>query len=95
MTRRKSTQPLGKPSCGSVFRNPEGASVGALIDGLGLKGASVGGARVSDVHANFIVNEGGATAADVRALIDLVRGKVSEAHGIELVPEVRFLGFDA
>ncbi|MCI8340244.1 MAG: UDP-N-acetylmuramate dehydrogenase [Eggerthellaceae bacterium] len=95
MTRRKSTQPLGKPSCGSVFRNPEGASVGALIDGLGLKGASVGGARVSDVHANFIVNEGGATAADVRALIDLVRGKVSKAHGIELVPEVRFLGFDA
>lgn len=95
LARRKRTQPLGKPSCGSVFRNPEGGSAGALIDGLGLKGASVGGARVSDVHANFIVNEGGATAADVRALIELVQQKVLDAYGIELTLEVRLVGFGA
>lgn len=95
MAKRKQTQPLGKPSCGSVFRNPEGASVGAMVDELGLKGTAIGGARISDVHANFIVNEGGATAADVRALIELVQQKVREAYGVELTPEVRFLGFGA
>lgn len=95
MAKRKQTQPLSKPSCGSVFRNPEGASVGAMVDELGLKGTAIGGARISDVHANFIVNEGGATAADVRALIELVQQKVREAYGVELTPEVRFLGFGA
>lgn len=95
LARRKRTQPLGQPSCGSVFRNPEGASVGALVEQLGLKGARVGAAQISEVHGNFIVNTGGATARDVRALIDLVRAKVVKAHGIELATEVRLLGFEA
>ena len=93
LARRKKTQPLTEPSCGSVFKNPEGASAGALIEQAGLKGARHGGAQVSEVHANFIVNTGGATAADVCALIELIRTKVLEAHGVELSPEVRFLGF--
>ncbi len=93
LTKRKKSQPMDAPSCGSVFRNPEGASAGELIEGLGLKGFSIGGAQVSEVHANFIVNTGEATAQDVRALMDHIQAKVSEAHGIELTPEVRFLGF--
>lgn len=92
-TRRKKSQPLSLPSCGSVFRNPEGVHAGALIEELGLKGLEVGGAQVSDVHANFIVNKGGATACDVIELINLVKTKVYETYGIELQPEVRFLGF--
>ena len=80
------------PSAGSVFVNPEGDSAGRLIEAAGLKGARVGGAAVSDVHANFIVNAGGATAADVVALVRLIRDTVKEAHGIELRPEIRFLG---
>lgn len=91
--RRKKTQPLTYPSCGSVFRNPEGESAGALIERAGLKGRSIGGAQVSELHANFIVNTGGATARDVMDLIDLAKRKVYEAYGIELQPEVRFLGF--
>lgn len=91
--RRKKTQPLTLPSCGSVFKNPEGQSAGALIEGAGLKGKVLGGAQVSDVHANFIVNRGGATAADVLGLIQLAQAKVYEQYGIELQPEVRFLGF--
>jgi len=75
-----------------MFVNPEGDSAGRLIEAAGLKGVSVGGAQVSDVHANFIVNTGGATAADVIALVRLVRDTVKEAYGIELTPEVRFLG---
>jgi len=92
LRRRKRTQPLSMPSAGSVFVNPEGDSAGRLIEAAGLKGARVGGAAISDVHANFIVNAGGATAADVLALVRLVRDTVKEAHGIELTPEVRFLG---
>lgn len=92
-TRRKKTQPLTVPSCGSVFKNPEGRSAGELIEAIGLKGCMIGGAQVSDVHANFIVNTGGATAHDVMNLIKLVKVKVYEAYGIELQPEVRFLGF--
>lgn len=92
-TRRKRTQPLALPSCGSVFRNPEGDSAGRLIESVGLKGTASGGAQISPVHANFIVNTGGAKAGDVVALIDLARSKVYEAYGIELQPEVRFLGF--
>lgn len=92
LRRRKRTQPLGMPSAGSVFVNPEGDSAGRLIESAGLKGARVGGAQVSDVHANFIVNAGGATAADVIALVRLIRDTVKEAYGIELTPEVRFLG---
>ena len=92
-TRRKKTQPLSLPSCGSVFRNPEGDSAGRLIEAVGLKGCTIGGAQVSEVHANFIVNKGTATARDVMDLIELARYKVYETYGIELQPEVRFLGF--
>ena len=76
LARRKRTQPLGQPSCGSVFRNPEGASVGALVEELGLKGARHGGAQVSEVHGNFIVNAGGAAAADGRARNESVKTRV-------------------
>lgn len=93
LNRRKKSQPMGMPSCGSVFRNPEGNSAGKLIEQAGLKGASVGGAQISTVHANFIVNKGGATAVDVLELMHLAQDKVKETYGIELQPEVRFLGF--
>ena len=89
---RKSTQPVGTPNAGSVFINPEGDSAGRLIQACGLKGFRFGGAQVSEVHANFIVNTGSATAADVLDLIDHVRGVVRERHGIELETELRFLG---
>lgn len=89
---RKATQPIGLPSAGSVFVNPPGESAGRLIENAGLKGLRVGGARVSPVHANFIVNEGGATARDVVTLIRTVHDAVSEKFGVELQPEIRFLG---
>ena len=90
---RTSTQPYQQPSCGSVFRNPEPQKAGQLIEALGLKGTQIGGAEVSPIHANFIVNRGGATAADIDALIALVRKRVREANGIALHPEVKRLGF--
>lgn len=93
LAKRKKSQPLNLPSCGSVFRNPRGQSAGALIDEVGLKGMRIGGAQISDRHANFIVNVDNATARDVMELIELARTKVREAYGIELQPEVRFLGF--
>lgn len=93
LRRRKERQPMGMPSCGSVFRNPEGASAGDLIERCGLKGERVGGAQISQVHANFIVNTGGATASDVATLMKRARDEVIRVHGIELQPEVRFLGF--
>ena len=92
LRRRKRSQPLGLPSAGSVFVNPEGDSAGRLIESAGLKGARVGGAQISDVHANFIVNTGGATATDVVELVQLVRDAVKESNGIELRPEIRFVG---
>ena len=95
LKRRRLTQPVGVPTCGSVFKNPRNASVGSLIDGCGLKGRSAGGARISTVHANFIVNEAGATADDVCALMQEMHDRVLKAHGIALEPEVRFLGFGA
>jgi len=94
LANRKKSQPLTMPSCGSVFRNPQGQSAGALIDQLGLKGYSVGGAQISDVHANFIVNTGDATAHDVRAVIQYIQESVQSAYGMSLVPEVKFLGFE-
>ena len=94
LAKRKKSQPLNEPSCGSVFRNPEGASAAALIEGLGLTGERSGGAQVSPTHANFIVNTGDATARDVRDLIELIQERVEKAHGIQLTPEVRFLGFE-
>jgi UDP-N-acetylmuramate dehydrogenase len=89
---RKSTQPLGLPSAGSVFRNPEGASAGLLIESAGCKGARCGGAEVSGVHANFIVNAGGATATDIARLVRKVQMTVRDTHGVDLRPEIRFLG---
>jgi len=91
--RRCATQPA-KPSAGCFFRNPEQIPAGKLIDELGLKGLSVGGARVSELHANFIVNEGGATAADVLKLMTLVRERAKNERSIELMPEVMILGKD-
>lgn len=93
LSRRRRSQPIGKASCGSVFRNPPEKSVGAMIDDCGLKGFSVGGAEVSPVHANFIVNNGSATAKDVLSVIQHVHAKVKETYGVELQPEVKFLGF--
>ncbi|KEF42387.1 MAG: UDP-N-acetylenolpyruvoylglucosamine reductase [Cyanobium sp. CACIAM 14] len=90
---RTSTQPYQQPSCGSVFRNPEPLKAGRLIEALGLKGVSIGEAQVSPIHANFIVNTGAATAADIDALIRLVQERVLAARGIELHPEVKRLGF--
>jgi UDP-N-acetylmuramate dehydrogenase len=90
---RQAHQPLGTPSAGSVFRNPaEGASAGALIDGCGLKGRRIGGAVVSEKHANWILNDGGGSAADVRRLGELVRATVARQTGVTLAFEVVFLG---
>ena len=90
--RRRDKQPLNFPSAGSVFKRPEGHFAGALIEGAGLKGRTVGGAQVSEKHAGFIVNIGGATAADVEALIRVVQDEVEAMSGIRLETEVRILG---
>jgi len=92
LKRRNATQPTNKPCAGSVFRNPENDFAGRLIETEGLKGLTVGGAQVSDKHANFIVNTGSATAADIEALILLVQQKIEVAHGIKLEPEVHIIG---
>jgi len=89
---RSAAQPLNLPSCGSVFKNPTGDYAGRLIESVGLKGFQIGNAQISPVHANFITNVGGATAADVQALIDEAQKRVFDATGIRLVPEVRILG---
>jgi UDP-N-acetylmuramate dehydrogenase len=89
---RREHQPLGLPSAGSVFRNPVGDSAGRLIEEAGLKGTRIGGAVVSDRHANFIVNDQKGTASDVRHLVDRVRETVAQQHGVELREEIVFLG---
>jgi len=89
---RTSTQPYQQPSCGSVFRNPEPDKAGQLIEALGLKGLSIGGAQVSPIHANFIVNTGAATAAEIDQLINAVQQRIQAAHGITLHTEVKRLG---
>ena len=90
---RQAHQPLGIPSAGSTFRNPaDGPSAGELIDRAGLKGREVGGATVSPKHANFVVNDRKGTAADVRRLVDEVRATIKRTAGIDLVPEIVFLG---
>jgi len=89
---RQAHQPLGIPSAGSVFRNPEGDSAGRLIDGAGLKGHRIGGAVVSEKHANFIVNDQRGLAADVRRLGDEVRATVEAVHGTRLDYEIEFIG---
>jgi UDP-N-acetylmuramate dehydrogenase len=92
LARRKATQPIGEWSCGSVFTNPPGDHAARLIDTCGLKGFRIGGARVSEMHANFIVNDGTASAADIEQLIAHVMRTVKERHGVELMPEVRVVG---
>ncbi|MFN8630798.1 MAG: UDP-N-acetylmuramate dehydrogenase [Chloroflexota bacterium] len=89
---RREHQPLGLPSAGSVFRNPEGDSAGRLIDSLGLKGLRIGGAVVSEKHANFIVNDRQGTASDVRRLAETVQAEVRDRLGIELRLEIEFAG---
>ena len=89
---RREHQPLGIPSAGSVFRNPPGDSAGRLIEAAGLKGTRIGGASVSEKHANFIVNDQRGTAADVRTLGDSVRAEVARRFGIELAYEIEFIG---
>lgn len=89
---RARAQPTGRRSCGSVFRNPPGDHAGRLIEACGLKGARIAGAAVSEKHGNFIVNEGGASSADIEALIELVRERVLAATGVRLEPEVRVVG---
>ena len=90
--RRESKQPLDLPSAGSTFKRPKGYFAGTLIDKTGLKGLRVGGAMVSEKHAGFVVNTGGATAQDVLNLIEEVKRRVCEAHGVTLMPEVRIIG---
>lgn len=90
---RTSTQPYQQPSCGSVFRNPEPRKAGQLVEQLGLKGLTIGGAQVSPIHANFIVNIGGALAADIDSLIRMVQNRVQDDLAITLHPEVKRLGF--
>jgi UDP-N-acetylmuramate dehydrogenase len=92
LARRAATQPTGQASCGSVFRNPVGDFAGAIIERAGLKGARVGGAFVSEKHANFIVNDGSATAADIEALIAEIRERVARETGVSLELEVRIVG---
>lgn len=92
LAQRAVSQPLNVPSCGSVFKNPEGDFAGRLIEAAGLKGACVGGAQISPVHANFIANTGGATAADVHRLMELAQEAVEKETGIRLEPEARLVG---
>jgi UDP-N-acetylmuramate dehydrogenase len=92
--RRKATQPWGMATAGSVFKNPPGDYAGRMIEECGLKGKSIGGARVSDMHANFITNDGTAKASDIKSLIDLARGEVKARFEIELELEIQLVGFD-
>lgn len=92
LRRRKKSQPLDLPSCGSVFRNPPNNYAARLIEASGLKGRRIGGAKISEKHANFIVNCGGATAVDVEALMQEVVDIIVKNYGVRLVPEVHILG---
>ena len=89
---RLQKQPLDLPNCGSVFKNPQGDHAGRLVEAAGLKGFRLDGAVVSEKHGNFIVNDGNATAADVRALIREVQRRVFEKFKVELEPEVEMVG---
>jgi UDP-N-acetylmuramate dehydrogenase len=92
LAHRRATQPVDQPSFGSVFKNPPGVRAGQLLERAGVKGLQIGGAQISPRHANFIVNRGGATAADVLALIARAQAAVQEHAGIALEPEVRIVG---
>lgn len=95
LARRKKTQPLGLPTCGSVFRNPPGDHAARLIEACGLKGCRIGEAEVSEKHANFIINRGEASALDIENLIRHVQQTVADQTGIELIPEVRIVGVES
>lgn len=95
LARRNETQPTNLPSCGSVFRNPEGDYAARLIEASGLKGYRIGGAQVSEKHANFIINTGAATAADLETLVLYVQAEVRRLQGRELIPEVKMVGVAA
>ncbi len=92
LEKRNASQPTGLPNCGSVFRNPPGHYAAKLIELSGLKGTAIGGASVSEKHANFIINEGSASASDIEALIKHIGEKVMQVHGVSLIPEVCFVG---
>ncbi|MFK5913208.1 MAG: UDP-N-acetylmuramate dehydrogenase [Woeseiaceae bacterium] len=92
LNRRGATQPTQQPNAGSVFRNPEGDFAARLIEACGLKGFCIGGACVSEKHANFIINAGSATAEDIKSLINTVHTKVLQEHNIDLIREVQFIG---
>jgi len=92
LAQRGESQPVQQNSCGSVFRNPPGDHAARLIEATGLKGKTLGGAQVSRKHANFIINTGTATAADIEILLNQVQGCVEQAHGVRLEPEVRIVG---
>ena len=91
MGRRRDKQPLEYPSAGSVFKRPEGRFVGQMVEELGLKGYTIGGAQVSEKHAGFIINRGGATAKDVLDLIAYIQAKVMKAYDVMLECEVIFV----
>lgn len=91
MAKRRASQPLQYPSCGSAFKRPEGHFAGALIEQCGLKGKSIGGAQVSEKHAGFVINKGNATAADVIDLLNHVSDTVFEQTGVRLEPEIRII----
>lgn len=90
--RRNEKQPVQYPSAGSFFKRPAGYFAGKLIQDAGLKGATVGGAQVSDLHSGFIINKGGATATDIIDLMHLVQNTVYDKFGVRLEPEVRIIG---
>jgi UDP-N-acetylmuramate dehydrogenase len=92
LAKRLATQPLNLPNAGSTFRNPEGDYAARLIEACGLKGHQIGGAQVSEKHANFIVTSSGATAEDIHQTIALMRDTVKEKFGVELQQEVRVIG---
>jgi UDP-N-acetylmuramate dehydrogenase len=92
LARRKATQPIQEWSCGSVFTNPPGDHAARLVEAAGLKGHRIGGARVSEKHANFIVNDGSASAADIEQLIRHVQQTVEQKYGVRLTTEVRIVG---
>ncbi len=92
LAKRKGSQPLDRPNAGSIFKNPKGDFAGRLIEASDLKGTRVGDALVSEKHANFLVNDGNATARDMMRLIELVRTRVMADHGVELELEVKLLG---
>jgi UDP-N-acetylmuramate dehydrogenase len=92
LAKRSATQPTGVASCGSVFRNPEGFYAAQLIEECGLKGKRVGGAVVSEKHANFIINDNKASTADIESLINFIQKTVADRRGVSLQPEVRIVG---